>query len=541
MAVTAVVDAMNASALARLLGVDLMDTLRQLEGGPPSVDELRHVAKVLYGDNNPAPIQSAHLREQLIDALPLEKARELSERLGMQSGDGRIYGRLKAFEYGKDRAADTTMLSFFGVFDDPRAAIDRKSTALQIHPTYALFDYQRDVVIRALDVLGEPPHKALVHMPTGSGKTRTAMHIVARRFLSRDDTLIVWLANSAELLDQAAEEVERSWTQLGDRPLTVYRFWGDRDLDLSTVREGVLVAGFAKMHAAYLRDQMNLISLGDRASLTVVDEAHQAIAPTYRSVIEGLYTKRPSNALLGLSATPGRTWDDVAADEELSRFFGREKVTLSVRGYADPVSFLIYEGYLAKPTFRSLQYDGPLSLTGEDLEEASHGRELTDEALNRLSISGQRNYEIVASIEELLTRHTRVIVFAASVSHAHLLSGVLAARGHDAQVITGETPTSRRERLIRRFKSDANHPMVMCNYGVLTTGFDAPRTSAALVARPTRSLVLYSQMVGRAIRGPRAGGNAEAEIVTVVDTGLPGFGDVTEAFRNWEDVWDEHE
>ena len=103
MAVTAVVDAMNASALARLLGVDLMDTLRQLEGGPPSVDELRHVAKVLYGDNNPAPIQSAHLREQLIDALPLEKARELSERLGMQSGDGRIYGRLKAFEYGKDR------------------------------------------------------------------------------------------------------------------------------------------------------------------------------------------------------------------------------------------------------------------------------------------------------------------------------------------------------------------------------------------------------------------------------------------------------
>ncbi len=45
----------------------------------------------------------------------------------------------------------------------------------------------------------------------------------------------------------------------------------------------------------------------------------------------------------------------------------------------------------------------------------------------------------------------------------------------------------------------------------------------ALIARPTKSLVLYSQMVGRAIRGPRAGGNREAEIVTVVDTALPGF------------------
>jgi superfamily II DNA or RNA helicase len=71
----------------------------------------------------------------------------------------------------------------------------------------------------------------------------------------------------------------------------------------------------------------------------------------------------------------------------------------------------------------------------------------------------------------------------------------------------------------------------------LTAGFDAPRTSAALIARPTKSLVLYSQMVGRAIRGPRAGGNKEAEIVTVVDRGLPGFGSVAEAFNNWEDVW----
>jgi len=81
--------------------------------------------------------------------------------------------------------------------------------------------------------------------------------------------------------------------------------------------------------------------------------------------------------------------------------------------------------------------------------------------------------------------------------------------------------------------------MVLCNFGVLTTGFDAPQTSAVVISRPTRSLVLYSQMVGRAIRGPRAGGNREAEITTVVDTALPGFGDVAEAFTNWEDVWNE--
>lgn len=79
--------------------------------------------------------------------------------------------------------------------------------------------------------------------------------------------------------------------------------------------------------------------------------------------------------------------------------------------------------------------------------------------------------------------------------------------------------------------------MVLCNFGVLTTGFDAPNTSAAAIARPTRSLVLYSQMVGRATRGPKAGGNRTCEISTVVDIDLPGFNDITEAFTNWEDVW----
>ena len=79
--------------------------------------------------------------------------------------------------------------------------------------------------------------------------------------------------------------------------------------------------------------------------------------------------------------------------------------------------------------------------------------------------------------------------------------------------------------------------MVIFNYGVLTAGFDAPRTRCVIIARPTTSLVLYSQMAGRAMRGPRAGGNSRAEIFTVVDTNLPGFGSVTEAFTNWEELW----
>jgi len=538
-AVTAVIDIMRREALCQLLGDDLVETLTQLSNSAPDVDDLRHIAKTLHADNNPAPIQSDRIRNQLIEALPLAKAKELCGKLGI-SQDGDIYKRLKRIEYGRQRAKDEALFSFFGIVDDPSAPFTRQATSIEVAPGYGLFDYQREVVVRTHHALEEPPRKALLHMPTGSGKTRTAMHVIARHLREYGPTLVCWLANSGELLEQAADEAERSWEMLGDRPIGIYRFWGDRSVDLASVRDGILVAGFSKMHAAYLREQNELIALGDRSSLTVVDEAHQAIAPTYRSVIEALYTKRPVNALLGLTATPGRSWDDVGADKELSDFFGGEKVTLTVRDYPNPISFLTAEGYLAKPRFRTLTVDGPIGLSEEDKLNLNEGGDLSEEALRSLSESSERNYKIIFTIEELLRRHQRIIVFGASVPHAHLLAGILVARGHDAKTITGETPIARRERYIRQFRSDNPNPMVLCNYGVLTTGFDAPKTSAAVIARPTRSLVLYSQMVGRAIRGPRANGNHEAEIVTVVDTTLPGFGSVAEAFMNWEDVWNEH-
>jgi DNA repair protein RadD len=124
------------------------------------------------------------------------------------------------------------------------------------------------------------------------------------------------------------------------------------------------------------------------------------------------------------------------------------------------------------------------------------------------------------------------------VEHSDILASVLRARGYQANSVTSKSSAYDRERSISDFKKDDEEVRILCNFGVLTTGFDAPQTSAALVARPTKSLVLYSQMIGRAIRGIKAGGNKTAEIVTVLDQGLPGFGSVADAFTNWEDVWE---
>ena len=79
--------------------------------------------------------------------------------------------------------------------------------------------------------------------------------------------------------------------------------------------------------------------------------------------------------------------------------------------------------------------------------------------------------------------------------------------------------------------------MALLNFGVLTAGFDAPATSCVIIARPTRSLVLYSQMVGRAMRGIRSGGNRRCTIYTVVDEQHRGFTSVIDAFSHWEEIW----
>ena len=191
------------------------------------------------------------------------------------------------------------------------------------------------------------------------------------------------------------------------------------------------------------------------------------------------------------------------------------------------------------PVFCTLNSDAGIKLSDADGNELSSAIDVSEQILDRLGTDTQRNLKILSAVEELLTRHRRVIVFAPSVENARMLTAILFLRGHEAFVVTGESNASERERIIRRFRSNSNSAMVIVNYGVLTTGFDAPTTSAAVIARPTRSLVLYSQMVGRATRGTRAGGNDEAEIVTVVDPHLPGFGSIADAFKNWEDVWNE--
>jgi superfamily II DNA or RNA helicase len=273
------------------------------------------------------------------------------------------------------------------------------------------------------------------------------------------------------------------------------------------------------------------------ASLVIIDEAHQSIAETYAFLLDILATKRRGTSLLGLTATPGRTYSDIEQDARLSQFWTGTKVMLEIEGYDNPVTYLIEEGYLARPEFRTIYVNPGISPTVEDLQRMRQSLDLPAEILSHLAEDELWNTAVVDATRDLLSRHRRVLVFATTVRQAIVLSAVMRALDYNARTVTGTTPKAERESVLQQYTINSTKPMVLFNYGVLTAGFDAPVTSAIVIARPTKSLVLFSQMVGRAMRGKRAGGNERCEIVTVIDPALPGFGDPADAFTNWEDVW----
>ena len=481
-------------------------------------------------------LASKDSRVLLFDLLRPKEAELLASVLGVKKYDD-VYQALQGTNFKSGSENERALYSFFELYVPSVEERIEKLSLEQCVAEYPLFAHQRRAAREIKNQLRQEPRRVLLHMPTGSGKTRTAMHIIVDHLRAQEPTAVIWLAHSEELCEQAASEFQQAWTQLGDRELPVYRFWGDHELDPDQVRDGLVVAGLSKLYKAAKRRIQFIARLGGRCSLVIIDEAHQAVAETYKLVLDALVLPYPNTALLGLTATPGRTWADINADEELADFFARRKVTLQVPGYDNPIDYLVAEGYLAQTLYRPLFYQSGLRLSPADLKYIEEELELPQKILDKLAEDEQRNLRIILEIEDLAKRHSRILVFAISVEHTKLLSSVLRVRGHIADYVTGKTNTTERERLIRSFREDSPGPRILCNYGVLTTGFDAPRTSAAVITRPTKSLVLYSQMVGRAIRGVRAGGNEKAEIVTVADTDLPGFGAVVDSFNNWEDVW----
>lgn len=413
------------------------------------------------------------------------------------------------------------------------------SDMIQVRPGYGLYPYQHQVLHDLLAILTPDPRsvvptspRAIAHMPTGAGKTRLACH-AACHVLNQFDSvgkLIVWLASTEELCQQASDDLAEAWSFLGNRPVHIHEFWGNKPTDLNCVDDGFLVAGLPKLWAVARRDQHILRNLINSTALVIFDEAHQAIAKTYQFITEQLLTYQPP--LLGLTATPGRTAEVGDPDYELAEMFRFNKVTIDPRGHPNPVAYLTSQEFLADPDFIHIEIDSRL-----DIDATGETAEYSTGDLNKIGDDSNWRQAIVQTTITALRTHHRVMVFCPSVRSVVECASEISEQGFVAETILGATPTEKRQDIISRFKENSGDPIAILNYGVLTAGFNAPRTRCVIIGRPTKSLVLYSQMAGRAMRGPRSGGNRTCQIYTVIDSNLPGFSSVAEAFKNWEELW----
>lgn len=496
------------------------------------------LARLLARRRAPELLSDPASRRAILEALRREDAEDLAGRMGVGS-TGDPWRALVGLTYRRGSEQRDLLFGYFGVDLPPEGNATPKLAELaSVEPEYPLFGYQQTAVNETLVYLRGKTPRVLVHMPTGSGKTRTAMHAVAA--VLRDcgpDDVVLWLAHSEELCEQAAEEFARAWRPLGNRAVALARFYGAYDADLATPEAAFLVASLGKIYQRSGSDQTAILKLKSRLRLIVFDEAHKATAASYRHVMNLLAPEYGDVGVLGLSATPGRTWLDLGEDQALADFFSRQKVAIRTPGYANPVEFLQAEGYLAVPEYEIIRYDPEVPISAKQLAELQKGFDLDAATLQAFAADAGRNELVLNSIMAEAREGRKMLVFACSVDHADLLANVLALKSYRCASLSATTPRLERQRIIEDFRSDrAGSVQIITNYGVLSTGFDAPNAEVAVIARPTQSVVLYSQMVGRVIRGPRSGGGSTCRVITVVDQ-LPGFRDVSEGFSHWEDVW----
>ena len=406
----------------------------------------------------------------------------------------------------------------------------------EVIPGHSLRDYQKKAVNNVLLGLRNE-NRVLLHAPTGSGKTRMGMSVVSMHMREHGPTMVVWLAPSAELVEQAAEAFRHAWLHHGDTTAAVFQWLGTGESfshGMTLARNTMLVAGLQM--AAKSTDSVPKIlqALRGKASLIVFDEAHQSVARTYRDLVEKLLTGRQNESrLLGLSATPGR-----AIPEEtraLAAMYGDRKVGISPG--QNPINFLVSKGYLAKANF---SYRDIADTPAPPVEI---GEDYTEGTLHALGEDDHRNEVIANMVEELfINGHKRVIAFTPSVDSAKQCAALMRNSGRlYSQAVYGDMKPSSREHILRTFRSDPkkmSHPQVLFNCRLLTAGVDIPKTSAVVIGKPTKSHVLLQQMIGRALRGPESRGNPEADIHMLVDQAYEEYVDLAKMFSGWDSLWE---
>lgn len=360
--------------------------------------------------------------------------------------------------------------------------------------------------------------RTLLVLPTGGGKTLTAAYWLLRNAVDNGKK-ILWLAHRHLLLEQAAEAFARNayTDNMVNRTVFSYRIIsGMHDKPVHIKRtDNIIIAGKDSIVRSLdrLRDWLN----GEEIYL-VIDEAHHAVAKSYKRIIHYVSEHTKSMKLLGLTATPFRTSEDEQG--ALKQVFTDDIV------YKTDLDALIKKGILATPIFKpcdtKIQFTEHLGIKA--LKSIENLDILPEDIANDIADSKERNRFIVDEYLSNYKKYGPTIVFALNKNHAIALNALFNEKGKKYGVksefiisevqdmITGITVSNAdNERKIEQYRK--GEIQVLINVNILTEGTDLPKTHTVFLTRPTVSTILMTQMVGRALRGLKAGGTKDAYIV----------------------------
>lgn len=396
--------------------------------------------------------------------------------------------------------------------------------------TFGLENFQIRIKNKLINSIKNNNFKAIVHMPTGSGKTKTTIasllqHNLKTQFLNQN--FIIWLAHSDELCDQAKDSFEELWRLYGTGDMPLIRLKDQKLNEISILSGGIIICTYSKLHR--MRVNMNgakiLETIRNKSMFIVADEAHMVPALTFTESIEFI-SKLDFTFLIGLSATPGGYYVDQT--EKLSNYFLKNKITITddndkeLEG-DEPINFLQKQGVLSYIKTHQVKTDFNFEFTPEEQERILNSFEegLSPELIKKMGEDVERNICIFGELSNLYEQNLSTIVFACSLKHTKLLHKICILSGMKVAKIDDKTSSQNRKKIVQNFKN--KEIKIIFNYGVLSTGFDAPGTEAIMIARPTTSPVIYSQMLGRGLRGPKFGGKTECLLIDLKDNllGLP--------------------
>lgn len=342
---------------------------------------------------------------------------------------------------------------------------------------YALRPYQKEAVDNTLKHFRQTRAPAVIVLPTGAGKSLVIAELAR---IAKGRVLV--LAHVKELVEQNHQKYESYGLKAG-----IYSAGLNKKDSTQKVIFGS-IQSVANADDDFFRD----------FTLLIIDECHRVSLENdtqYATVTTKLQEHNSGLCILGLTATPyrlGLGWIYEVSDKneqksEDRRFFKKCVFEL-------PLDYMIKNGYLTRP----VKIDIPV--TCYDFSELTEDGRLYTAAEVEDLVRSQRRLTplIIKNIIDITERYERqgVMIFSCSVRHADEIAKCL-PKGQ-ARVVIGDTEDTERDQIINDFKAKKFKYLV--NVSVLTTGFDAPHVDVVAILRPTESVSLYQQIIGRGLR-----------------------------------------